>query len=86
MTNNEKENELVEIEMENNIEDENEIERPPVKVYTKDDRFIAGLDGLRFLAACWLFWEHMGWAWQVDGWNHMLAMHYRGQIPLQYFF
>ena len=56
------------------------------RIYTKQDRFIHGLDGLRFIAAVWLFWEHMGWGWTIPGWDYLVNMQYRGQIPLQFFF
>ena len=56
------------------------------RIYTKDDRFIAGLEDLRFISAVWLFWEHFGWEWTVTDWDFLVALQYRGQVPLQYFF
>ena len=55
-----------------------------VREYNKEERFIHGLDGLRFFAAVWLYWEHM--FWDFPSINYLSSMQYRGQVPLQYFF
>ena len=58
----------------------------PLLTIDKKDRYISGLDGLRFISAIWLFWEHYGYDWNIDGWESLITFQHRGQIPLQYFF